>query len=185
MPNGTGVSNIDLSRSPSHSLSLVHFHRASLSPRFTPSTLHRAHHGCEQLRGTERDEGEGRVHQEVPAKAQERRTFTSRTNTRTCTYHRCESCPDCSSPIFEFPTLYAADSLYSMIDGYDSIQMNFKMHLVTVRILDVPITLPLPSICSSQISREDEFVYLQNYNHFSSLNAVVFFCFFLLELGKS
>lgn len=38
-------------------------------------------------------EGRGRVHQEVPAKAQERRTFTSRTNTRTCTYHRFETLP--------------------------------------------------------------------------------------------
>lgn len=93
MPNGTGVSNIDLSRSPSHSLSPLRFHSAlSLSPRSPPSRRC-TELGCEQLEGEWRGAREGRVHQEVPAKAQERRTFTSRANTRTCTHQRCETLP--------------------------------------------------------------------------------------------
>lgn len=64
----------------------------SLSPR-SPPFRRFTELGCEQLEGEWRGAREGRVHQEVPAKAQERRTFTSRANTRTCTHQRCETLP--------------------------------------------------------------------------------------------
>lgn len=59
MPNGTGVSNIDLSRSPSHSLSLLHFHSALSFSSFL--SLHRCTElGCEQLEGEGGGEGRGK-----------------------------------------------------------------------------------------------------------------------------
>lgn len=107
VPNGTGVSNIDLSRSPSHSLSLLHLRpplALSLSLSFSSFLFLRvAQSSAANKSGDRGGTGEGRVHQEVPAKAQERRTFTSRTNTRTRSHHSRETCPDHGLPNLPLP----------------------------------------------------------------------------------